>query len=112
MFSQNIWFQVFNSNNINKLYLRIHALVAQMELPVTLDVKKCVHSREAFKAYCSLGTCNYFPSGKVKSILTDMNENTCVVYGEIEAGWTLSPHGLFMMKNGKVQCGHCIWMAW
>ncbi len=58
--------------------------VSQVHIFEYLVKKECVwRSRH-------IAACNYFNSGKVKNILTYTNGSTCVVYGEIEAGQTLS----------------------
>ncbi len=88
--------------------------VSQVHIFEYLVEKECVYTREAFKAYRSLDAYNYFNSGKVKNILTYTNGSTCVVYGEIEAGQTLSKSysaWIVAKKSGEVQTGHCTCMA-
>jgi len=88
--------------------------ISQVHIFEYLVERECVYSREAFKAYRSLDSYNYFHSGKVKSILTFKNGNICVVYGEIEAGQTLSKRysaWIVATKSGEVQSGHCTCMA-
>ncbi len=88
--------------------------VSQVHIFEYLVEKECVYTREAFKAYRSLDAYNYFNSGKVKNILTYTNGSTCVVYGEIEAGQTLSKSysaWIVAKKSGEVQSGHCTCMA-
>ncbi|XP_016105082.1 uncharacterized protein [Sinocyclocheilus grahami] len=88
--------------------------VSQVHIFEYLVEKECVYTSEAFKAYHSLDAYNYFHSGKVKRILTYTNGNTCVVYGEVEAGQTLSKNysaWIVARKFGEVQSGHCTCMA-
>ncbi len=76
--------------------------------------KRAYIKREYIKAYRSLDAYNYFNSGKVKNILTYTNGSTCVVYGEIEAGQTLSKSysaWIVAKKSSEVQSGHCTCMA-
>lgn len=88
--------------------------LSQVNIYQYLVEAECAYTREAFKAYRSLDAYNYFHSGKVRCLLAYKKADKCAVYGEIEAGQTLSKSyeaWVVARESGEVLSGHCTCMA-